>query len=142
MNGFIFRSDKREPGRTTYHRLVCARVSGPRTSGHRGASDRSGDCGCSAQAEEETIQWCLAISGLEEAVSAVRESSQVLQKAWSSSGDVKQANIEASGLSAQQVDFVERLAWELLERSLRERLIAQNAHSALTGSQNLRLLRD
>jgi|LakMenEpi03Aug12_release.lakeMendotaPanAssembly.Ray.scaffolds.fasta_scaffold901171_1 hypothetical protein len=144
MNGFIFRSEKKESGRTTYHRLVCAKVSGPRKAISGGAADQegSGRCYCAAQDKKETIQWCLALSGLEEAVSAVQESSQVIQKAWGVSGDVKRANIEASALSAQQVTFVERLASELLERGLRDRMVAQNAHSALKDSQSLNRLLD
>ena len=91
---------------------------------------------------KEALHSSLALSGLEEAVAATRASSEALSKALGIAGEVKRANQEAFEFSAQQVARVEKLAQDLAERGLRERLLAQNAHSVPLRAETAQRLLD
>jgi methyl-accepting chemotaxis protein len=128
MNGVFFRLLGARRKGSAFRRLSAGKVPSLNLS-----------VGCP---HKEALQWSLALSGLEEAVSAAKESSAALNKALGGAGEVKRANSEASGFSPQQVSQVERLAQELAEQGLRDRLLAQNAHSGPLRAETAQRLLD
>lgn len=121
MRDFRFKSSQRAISESPYRRLVAVVLS----STESGCSNRSlcpsqvGTIGCSS------VQYSLAVSGLEEALSAALETTEVIRQAWGARTDVQKANVEASAAAVRQV---EQLAQILRECSLRQLIQAEYAH--------------
>lgn len=137
MSGLRFKSSKKLPADSPYRRLVAAALPSsescwpnkPLSLGHFGT------IGCSS------VQHSLVLSGLEEAVSAARETSEVIKHAWAARTDVQRANIEASAPAVRQVQHAWLLAESLRECSLRRLVEAEYAQlSRLRGEEVRRLL--
>ena len=138
MRGFRFKSSKKATADSPYRRLVAAVLPSSESccSSKPLSLGQFGTIGCSS------VQHSLVLSGLEEAVSAARETSEVIKHAWGARSDVQRANIEASAPAVRQVQQAWLLAESLRECSLRRLIEAEYAQLSRLRSDEVQRLLD
>ncbi len=88
-----------------------------------------------------SVQHSLVLSGLEEAVCAAAETTEVIHRVWGARTEVQKANLEASSASVRQVEHALLLAEALHQRSLSQLIQAEYAQlSRLRAEDVARLL--
>lgn len=123
MRGSHEKISKRERGESAYRRLIAAVIPADRRCGGWATlcPSKMGSVGC------PSVQQSLSLSGLEEAVCAALETTEVIRRAWGARSEVQKANVEASSLAVRQVEHARMLAEALCERSLRQHVQAEYA---------------
>ena len=134
MSGFSFKS-RENALRSPFVRLIAGQVFAlPASRGPSGSKK--------AWSVDVSDIEGRALAGLEEALHAARETSEVIEKVVDLKGEIKRANFEAAQGPLNQLSYVESLAAELHERGLRERLEAGLAHRLTLSPQQVQRFLD
>lgn len=149
MREFSFDSSQKGPKRSAYRRLIAGQISAgaetaaaPRISWTDSRVGIFREIPTQLESHLDLIQESLVLSGLEAAVINTKESSDTITRIWEGAGDVHSSNIGASALSVQEVDRAVKLAEELHEQIVRDRIRAKEAHIARLGTQAIQRLLD
>lgn len=123
MTGSRDKSSKTALGKSAYRRLIAAGLPVDRRCGAQVplSPSKMGSVGC------PSVQQSLSLSGLEEAVCAALETTEVIRRAWGARSEVQKANVEASALTVRQLEHARLLAEALHERSLKQLVQAEYA---------------